>query len=61
MALASFIFGSQFRFFGELVGSTQTVWLGERMSQSWALIALMFSVAYTSYLVQQAVRFGPTR
>ena len=46
MALASFIFGSQFRFFGELVGSTQTVWLGERMSQSWALIALMFSVAY---------------
>ena len=28
MALASFIFGSQFRFFGELVGSTQTVWLG---------------------------------
>ena len=46
MALASFIFGSQFRFFGELADSTQTVWLGERMSQSWTLIALIFSVAY---------------
>ena len=46
MALASFIFGSQFRFFGELADSTQTVWLGERMTQSWALIALIFSVAY---------------
>ncbi|MED5291009.1 MAG: hypothetical protein VX778_02150, partial [Candidatus Thermoplasmatota archaeon] len=46
MALASFIFGSQFRFFGELADSTQTVWLGERVSQSWTLIALIFSVAY---------------
>mgnify|MGYP006259943505 FL=1 len=46
MALASFIFGSQFRFFGELAGSTQTVWLGERMSQSWTIIALIFAVAY---------------
>ena len=46
MALASFIFGSQFRFFGELADSTQTVWLGERMSQSWTIIALIFSVAY---------------
>ena len=46
MALASFIFGSQFRFFGELADSTQTVWLGERMTQSWTLIALIFSVAY---------------
>ena len=46
MALASFIFGSQFRFFGELADSTQTVWLGERMSQSWTLIALIFAVAY---------------
>ena len=46
MALASFIFGSQFRFFGELADSTQTVWLGERMSQSWTLISLIFAVAY---------------
>ena len=32
MALASFIFGSQFRFFGELADSTQTVWLGENVT-----------------------------
>jgi len=52
MALASFIFGSQFRFFGELADSTQVVWLGERMTQSWVMISLFFAVAY--HLVPRA-------
>ena len=45
-ALLTFIMSMFFGFFGELIGSTQTVWLAGQMGSSWVLLALIFSVAY---------------
>ena len=46
MALTSNIIAMFFLFFGELASSTQTVWLGERVSTGWVPLALMFAVGY---------------
>ena len=45
-ALLTFILSMFFGFFGELIGSTQTVWLAGQIGSSWVLLALIFSVAY---------------
>ncbi|MDB2569162.1 hypothetical protein N9X52_02250 [Candidatus Poseidonia alphae] len=46
MALVSKIFAMIYIFIGEVADSTQTVWLGERVSNGWVPLALMFSVGY---------------
>lgn len=46
MALVAKIISMVYIFFGELASDTQTVWLGERVSNGWVPLALMFSVGY---------------
>ena len=45
-ALLTFILSMFLGFFGELAGSTQTVWLAGQMGSSWVILALIFSAAY---------------
>lgn len=54
MALVSKIFAMIYIFIGEIADSTQTVWLGERVSDGWVPLALMFSVGY--YTVPMATK-----
>ena len=46
MALVAKIISMVYIFLGELASDTQTVWLGERVSNGWVPLALMFSVGY---------------
>lgn len=46
MAVTVKIFGLLFIFFGELADSTQTVWLGERVANGWAILALLLGMGY---------------
>jgi hypothetical protein len=46
MAVTVKIFGLMFIFFGELADSTQTVWLGERIANGWAILALLIGMGY---------------
>jgi len=45
-ALLAFILSMFLGFFGELGGSTQTVWLAGQMGSAWVILALIFAVAY---------------
>ncbi|MCS5533246.1 MAG: hypothetical protein NZ736_03185 [Candidatus Poseidoniaceae archaeon] len=45
-ALLTFILSMFLGFFGELGGSTQTVWLAGQMGSAWVTLALIFAVAY---------------
>ena len=45
-ALLTFILSMFLGFFGELAGSTQTVWLAGQMGSAWVTLALIFAVAY---------------
>jgi len=45
-ALLVFILSMFLGFFGELAGSTQTVWLAGQMGSSWVILSLIFSAAY---------------
>ncbi|HJM55118.1 MAG TPA: EF-hand domain-containing protein [Poseidonia sp.] len=46
MALTAKIFAMFYLFLGELTDATQMVWFGERVSNGWVPLALMFSVGY---------------
>lgn len=46
LALVAKILGMLFIFFGELAGSTQTVWMAERVVTGWVPLALIFAAAY---------------
>ena len=46
LALVAKIMAMLFVFFGELVDSTQTVWMAERVLTGWVPLALIFAVAY---------------
>tara|TARA_B100000459_G_scaffold146414_1_gene112670 strand:+ start:14204 stop:16171 length:1968 start_codon:yes stop_codon:yes gene_type:complete len=46
LALVAKILGMLFIFFGELLGSTQTVWMAERVVTGWVPLALIFAAAY---------------
>ena len=46
LALVAKIAGGMMAFFGELAGSTQTVWMAEHVITGWVPLALMFGLAY---------------
>ena len=46
LALVAKIMGMLLIFFGELAGSTQTVWMAERVVSGWVPLALIFAAAY---------------
>ena len=46
LALVAKIMGMLFIFFGELVDSTQMVWMAERVVTGWVPLALIFAAAY---------------
>ena len=46
IALVAFISGSAVDALTNLSGATQAEWVGERVSTSWVLLAMMFGVAY---------------
>lgn len=46
MGITAYILSMVYMFFGELAGSTQTVWLAERVALGWVPLALMFAVGY---------------
>ena len=46
LALVAKILGMLFMFFGELAGSTQTVWMAERVVTGWVPLALIFAAAH---------------
>lgn len=46
LALVAKTMSMLFIFFGELVDSTQTVWMAERVLNGWVPLALIFAVAY---------------
>ena len=46
LALVAKIAGGMMAFFGDLAGSTQTVWMAEHVITGWVPLALMFGLAY---------------
>ena len=46
LALVAKVMAMLFAFFGELVDSTQTVWMAERVLTGWVPLALIFAAAY---------------
>ena len=54
MAVFIKIIGLFFIFFGELGSSTQSVWLGERISNGWATLALILGMGY--YIVPKVAQ-----
>jgi hypothetical protein len=46
LALVAKILSMQMLFFGQLLDSTQTAWMAERVLTGWVPLALMFAVAY---------------